>query len=130
MIADDAIRAQVIGALDRVIDPCRVGRHVPAGVHEMGMVETLTLEPVGDERYDVRLTLQLTSPACHFHQWFEERVAAELTDVAAVREVQLTWSRSFDWSDDKMSPALRQRFRAKRDAMRTARTLAGAVADG
>jgi metal-sulfur cluster biosynthetic enzyme len=101
----------VIVALDRVIDPCSVGRGIPAGLEAMGMVKRVDVD--GAKR-SVSVTLQLTSPGCHFQIWFFERVREEVLSIPGVEECSVSFSKDFDWSDDSMSPALRERLSQRR----------------
>ena len=126
MTGEPDLRQEVSAALDRVVDPCSVGRHVPAGLVEMGMVQSLELVEHPDGT-DVAVTLQLTSPGCHFQVWFNERVESELRQVADVGRISIVWSKDFTWSDDSMSPSLKARMKAKREAVRKAALARGAL---
>lgn len=99
----------VTAALDRVIDPCSAGRGVPSGLGEMGMVKQVDI--VGGS---VSVTLQLTSPGCHFQLWFFERVRDEVRTVPGVTECHVHFSKDFDWSDDAMAPSVHKRLRQGR----------------
>ncbi|QIB65895.1 metal-sulfur cluster assembly factor [Kineobactrum salinum] len=101
----------VIDALDRVIDPCSLGRGVPAGLEAMGMVKRVETD---EAKRLVSVTLQLTSPACHFQSWFFERVREEVLSIPGVEECSVSFSKDFDWSDDSMSPALKERLSQRR----------------
>jgi len=101
----------VLAALDRVVDPCSVGRGVPAGLNEMGMIKSIDLDP---DHGSVAVTLQLTSPGCHFQLWFYERVSEEVATVPDINICTVEFSKDFDWSDDAMSEGLKQRLRDKR----------------
>ena len=105
------LRDAVVIALDRIIDPCSVGRGVPAGLQAMGMVKRVEVD--GDTRA-VRVTLRLTSPACHFQTWFFDRVRQEVLSIPTVEQCSVSFSKDFDWSDSSMSPDLRERLRQGR----------------
>jgi len=114
-------RELVLAALDRVVDPCSVGRHVPAGLVEMGMVDSVEVVAGPDGRGEARIELQLTSPGCHFKVWFDERIQDEVSQVEGVDAISIAWSQRWDWDDSKMSDGLKERLRAKRVAERRAR---------
>ena len=101
-------------ALQGVLDPCSVGRGVPAGLVDMGMVKGVGLSSTPDGRCTVTVELRITSPACTFQPYFEREVRDRLAEVAEIDEVRIEWNADFDWSDDDMSEALQQRLREKR----------------
>lgn len=105
--------SQVNHALNRVVDPCSVGRGVPAGLVDMGMVKSVeVLHDTGGHR--ARVTLRITSPGCHLQMWFTQRVTDEITALPDIAGVDVLWSDVFDWSDDDMSDSLKSRLRAKK----------------
>lgn len=105
---------RVGAALQEVLDPCSVGRGVPAGLVDMGMVKAVEIGSAADGRSVVTVELRITSPACTFQPYFERAVRERLGEVPEVGEVRIRWDSQFDWSDDDMSPALKQRLREKR----------------
>jgi metal-sulfur cluster biosynthetic enzyme len=118
----------VLSALDDVVDPCSVGRGIPAGLRDMGMVTSVALEPLPDGGLCAEIGLRTTSPACTFHLYFEQQVRAHVSCVPEVDAVQIRWSDEFDWSDDAMSDALKQRVREKRARLRARPVAAGSDA--
>jgi len=106
-------------ALQEVLDPCSVGRGVPAGLVDMGMVKAVEVGSTPDGHAVVAVELRITSPACTFQPYFEREVRERLGGLPAVGEVRIAWDREFDWSDDEMSPALKQRLREKRQRLLT-----------
>ena len=105
---------RVSAALQGVLDPCSVGRGVPAGLVDMGMVKAVELSSAPDGHSVVTVELRITSPACTFQPYFERAVRERLGELPEVGEVRIEWDSEFDWSDDDMSPALKQRLREKR----------------
>jgi metal-sulfur cluster biosynthetic enzyme len=105
---------RVSAALQQVVDPCSVGRGVPAGLVDMGMVKAVDVSDAPDGHSVVTVELRITSPACTFQPWFEREVREHLGEVPEVDEVRIEWNRDFDWSDDDMSPDLQRRLREKR----------------
>jgi metal-sulfur cluster biosynthetic enzyme len=101
-------------ALQQVLDPCSVGRGVPAGLVDMGMVKTVEVSSAPTGPAVVAVELRITSPACTFQPYFEREVRERLGELSGVGEVRITWDSEFDWSDDDMSPGLKQRLREKR----------------
>ncbi|MFB2598651.1 metal-sulfur cluster assembly factor [Herbiconiux sp. P17] len=101
-------------ALGGVVDPCSVGRGVPAGITDMGMVKSIVIahRPAGGIRVD--LEMRLTSPGCTFQLYFDEEIRTRVTSLTDIDEVAVTWSHEFDWSDEDMSADLKGRLREKR----------------
>ena len=98
-----ATQQEVTAALNRVLDPCSLGRGQATGLVDMGMVVTCDVTSSGL----VKLTLRLTSPACHFHIWFEQRVRDEVLGIAGITAVSIEWSKDFDWWDsDRVTSGL------------------------
>ena len=105
---------QITGALQEVVDPCSVGRGVPAGLVDMGMVKDVRITHAADGRAAVTVELRTTSPACTFQLYFEREVRNRLSGIDDLGDVRIEWNAEFDWSDDDMSPALKDRLRDKR----------------
>lgn len=112
--AVDELRRQVTAALDGVIDPCSVGRGVPAGMPDMGLVCGVDVTGGSQARSDVRVTLRLTAPGCTFQMYFDQQARTRLQELPGVGDVELVWSDRFDWSDEDLSDDLKRRLRAKR----------------
>lgn len=104
---------EVWDRLAEVIDPCSVGRGVPAGLPDMGMVEGLSLTQGDRGAIGVKVNLRVTSPACTFQPYFEREVRSRLAAIDRVGTVDIAWSRSFDWTDADMSVDLRLRLKRK-----------------
>lgn len=112
----EEVMSQISAALDAVIDPCSVGRNIPAGLNDMGMVESIVLsEFVNKAPRKATVTLRITSPACTFQQWFTERATEEIRVRLPNLTCDVVWSKEFDWSDEAMSDALKMRIREKRE---------------
>jgi len=79
--APPAVRDDVLAALDRVQDP-----ELHASIVRLGMVKDLVVE--GD---DVRLTIELTTPACPLKETIESDIRAALVEVPGVANVTLEW---------------------------------------
>lgn len=105
---------RVSEALQQVIDPCSVGRGVPAGLVDMGMVKGMALSSTPDGRSLLTVELRITSPACTFQPYFEQQVREHLATIRELDQVRIEWNSEFDWSDDDMSPELKHRLREKR----------------
>lgn len=115
MLLVGELEREIVEALDRIVDPCSVGRGVPAGMADMGLICGVEVSTKSAERADVRVTLRLTSPGCTFQMYFDQQVKVRLREMPTVECVEVIWNNDFNWSDDDLSPALKQRLRAKRE---------------
>jgi metal-sulfur cluster biosynthetic enzyme len=111
----EPLEPRVREAVNQVLDPCSIGRGVPAGLVDMGMLCGLELEPREQERVAVRLTMRVTSPGCTFGLYFDDQLRSQLERLEEVESVEIQWSSPFDWSDDDMSDGLKERLRRKRE---------------
>lgn len=112
----DEVDRRVRGALDEVLDPCSIGRGVPSGMVEMGLVEAVAVDRSDDGwGADVVVRLRTTGPGCSFQLYFDEQVRARIELIDGVRSVEVDWSDVFDWSDDDLHPAVKRRLKDKRD---------------
>jgi len=109
------LESRVCEAVNEVLDPCSIGRGVPAGLVDMGMLCGLELEPRKQGRVAVRLAMRVTSPGCTFGLYFDDQLRSRLERLAEVESVEIEWSAGYDWSDDDMSDGLKERLRRKRE---------------
>lgn len=79
--ASPAVRDDVLAALDRVQDP-----ELHASIVRLGMVKDLVIDGG-----DVRLTIELTTPACPLKETIEADVRGALGAVPGVASVALEW---------------------------------------
>lgn len=113
-LAADELERAVMAALDAVIDPCSVGRGVPAGMPDMGLVCGVEVTGRSETSADVRITLRLTAPGCTFQMYFDQQARSRLQQLPGVRDVEIVWSDRFDWSDDDLSDDLKRRLQSRR----------------
>jgi metal-sulfur cluster biosynthetic enzyme len=114
VITGAAVEDRIRQVLDEVLDPCSIGRGVPAGITDMGMVTGIDVATGPDGRTRATLALRLTSPGCTFQLYFDQQVRARMAQLDDVDSLDIVWRDEFDWSDDDMSPDLKRRLREKR----------------
>jgi metal-sulfur cluster biosynthetic enzyme len=117
MTAGASLEQRVREAVNNVADPCSVGRGVPAGLVDMGMLCDVSVEQSPEGGAQAHIVLRLTSPGCTFQLYFDRELRDRLSVIEEVRNVEITWSKEFDWSDEDMNADLRARLTAKRAAM-------------
>lgn len=105
---DPRVVADIRRALDAIGDPCSVGSGVPMGIEEMGLVESVDVDPDGN----VVIKLRLTSPTCHMVSYFKVEAEDRALRVPGVRTVRAVSDIGLDWSPEMMSPAAKERRRA------------------
>jgi metal-sulfur cluster biosynthetic enzyme len=87
---------EVYRALDAVVDPCSVATGRPMGMHQMGLVGQVDIEPGGI----VHVQIRLTSPTCMFVGVFVDEIRDYIGAVPGVRDVHVSFDGGLDWTPD------------------------------
>lgn len=90
-LVSTADRDEILAALDRVQDP-----ELHASIVRLGMVKDLAIEGPA-----VRVTIELTTPACPMKETLEADIRGALAEVSGVESVQLTWGANVRASNPK-----------------------------
>jgi metal-sulfur cluster biosynthetic enzyme len=104
-----ALRAEIMGRLDQILDPCSVGSGTPMGLAEMGLVEHVDISPDGD----VEIQLRLTSPFCPMIGHMTTEAIERVGSLDGVRSVAVQGDAGLDWSPDMISPEAQERRRLR-----------------
>lgn len=107
------LQARVRFELDAIKDPCSVASGIPIGLDEVGLIDTVTVDP--DGRTEVRL--RLTSPFCHMIGFFKVEADRIVTAIPGITALTLTADNGLDWSPSRIAPAAQARRAARLDAM-------------
>ena len=97
-------RADVLAALDGIVDPCSVAAGTPAGLAEMGIVDAVAID--GDA---VSVRLLPTFAGCLFAGLFAEQAEQRVGALPWCRRVDVELAGDRIWTEARMSPALRAR---------------------
>ncbi|CAM4059395.1 metal-sulfur cluster assembly factor [Lederbergia lenta] len=91
---DEALKENLLGALEQVIDP-----ELGVDIVNLGLVYDVDLNEAGQ----ATVTMTLTSMGCPLAGVIVDQVQAALSDIPEVKEteVDIVWSPA--WSKDKMS---------------------------
>ena len=95
---ESVLKDEIITALGTVYDP-----EIPVSIWELGLVYNIDI----DEKFNVLITMTLTTPNCPEADTIPDRVAEAVSkckDVADVR-VEIVWEPT--WTQDNMSEAAR-----------------------
>lgn len=98
--------AEVVAALDGIVDPCSVAAGTPAGLAAMGIVEEVTID--GDS---VAITLLPTFAGCLFAGLFAQQAEERVGALPWCERVGVRLVGDRIWTDERMSPALLARRR-------------------
>lgn len=98
--------AEVRETLNGIVDPCSTAAGVPAGLCDMGLVHAVEVAPDGR----VSVTLGVTEPGCFMIGSFALEAHARLGALPGVTAVELELDEGFDWTEDSMDPAYRERL--------------------
>lgn len=91
--------------LDTIGDPCSVAQGVPMGLGEMGIVESVTVDPDGH----AEIRLRLTSPSCMMVGYFTVEAERLVLGIPGLRSVSVSTDIGLDWRPDMMSAAATRR---------------------
>jgi len=85
-------------ALKTVFDP-----EIPVNIVDLGLIYTLEVKDLGDQRYGVEAKMTLTAPGCGMGPAIAEDARARLAAVPGVSEakVEIVWDPP--WSQERMS---------------------------
>jgi metal-sulfur cluster biosynthetic enzyme len=100
-------------ALNRVIDPCSQVAQVPAGLVDMGMIESVhILTPQDDAQagYSVEVRFGLTEPGCMMAVSLMPQIRQVILAVPFVHQVKVNLLTDFVWSAERMSVSLQERL--------------------
>ena len=96
--SENVLKDEIITVLGTVYDP-----EIPVSIWELGLVYNIDI----DEKFNVLITMTLTTPNCPEAETIPDRVAEAVSkckDVADVR-VEIVWEPT--WTQDNMSEAAR-----------------------
>lgn len=115
--------SEVRDTLNGITDPCSAVAGAPAGLVEMGLVRSVSVEPGPDGAF-VKVTLGVTEPTCLMSSVFYNEAQKRLAALPGVAGVEVGFDHALRWTPSEMSPEYRERLeahRAKRRALRAAR---------
>ncbi len=104
---------EVRAALDEVRDPCSEVAGVPAGLVEMGLVQSLDVEPTADGAV-VRVAIRVTEPTCLMGPSLAAGARERLATLPGVARCEVTLSDDNDWMPSAMSEEYRARLEEHR----------------
>jgi metal-sulfur cluster biosynthetic enzyme len=104
--------------LNGIVDPCSATAGVPAGLVDMGLVSDICVEAISAERCNVAVTVGVTEVGCFMIGPFASEARSRLEALPDTAKVTVRLKPSVDWNPEDMSPALRRRLEARRQAAR------------
>lgn len=107
--APASCRADIMAALEEVVDPCSIATGAPIGLVSMGLVKDVVLD-----RGACVVTLRTTSPLCMQAPMIMDAVERRLARLAGLTGVRCTIDHGVDWEPSMMAAAARDRLRAIR----------------
>ncbi|MCM3921155.1 iron-sulfur cluster assembly protein [Frankia sp. AiPs1] len=93
--------------LNTIGDPCSVASGTPMGIEEMGLIDTVEVEPDGR----VRVAMRLTAPLCHNVGYFSVEIKRRLAEVTGVTSIVVSMDHGLDWTPALISQAAQTRRR-------------------
>lgn len=98
-------------ALREIVDPCTAATGSNLDVVEMGLVESVDVA-----EGTVRVSMHLTTPACHMVPYFITEIEDRVEPLAGVEAVTVDTDDGLTWTADMMSESARAKRRAVLDA--------------
>jgi len=116
MVAVEERRADALGVLNAIVDPCSAANGSPIGLADMGIIEELEVR--GGH---VRVRLLPTFPGCLFVGIFHEEATGRLRalDWCESVEVELASAADAIWTEARIAPAVRERLERRRAQQRS-----------
>jgi len=112
--------ADVMEALNKIVDPCSATMGVPAGMVDMGLIGDVTITDDHLGGHKVRVKFGMTDPTCMLASSFSTSARERLAELPDVTSVEVQLDSSFEWSSEKFAPHYKRRLdehRAKRRAL-------------
>lgn len=116
-MSESGLGERVRAAVNDVPDPCSVSQGVPTGLVDMGLLCDVELGSPSEGRSDVLVRLRLTGPGCLYAVYFEREIRARLDAMDDVREIDVEFSREFDWSPEDVAPHVQAQLRERRERL-------------
>jgi metal-sulfur cluster biosynthetic enzyme len=112
--SDTEPRARILELLNSIVDPCSAASAVPAGLVDMGLIRSLSFEPLGPGRWCCQVKLCVTHAFCMMTGIFVNEIERRLGEHSQVGEVRVELDCSTIWTEDFMSQDYRARLRELR----------------
>lgn len=103
-VPDDMTEA-VNGQLEQCYDP-----EIPVNIVELGLVYDVSVDPVGEESYDVDVKMTLTARGCGMGDHIAQQAEQKINRIPGVRNgnVEIVWDPP--WTEEMMSEEARQQL--------------------
>lgn len=92
---------EILDRLNRIYDPCSVASGYALGLNDMGLVESVSLDPAGT----VTVNIRLTSPGCLMIGYFVTEIRRSLSEMDEVTNVIVKHDIGENWEPEMMAPA-------------------------
>jgi metal-sulfur cluster biosynthetic enzyme len=102
-------RELVLERLEQIADPCSVASGDALGLHSMGLIESVDVDPAGVVTVDLRLT----APSCLMIGFFVTEIEARVGDLPGVTGVVVKHDVGDRWEPEMMAPEVIARRRAR-----------------
>jgi metal-sulfur cluster biosynthetic enzyme len=103
--------------LNGIDDPCSVAAGCRAGLADMGLIESVTIDQdSGDLK--VRVELGTTEVGCLMVGMFMSEAKARVGAMPGVKTVEVVIAHDAGWTEEKMDPGYREKLRLHRQTRR------------
>jgi metal-sulfur cluster biosynthetic enzyme len=105
---------EVRRVLNAITDPCSIAAGAPAGMIDMGLVREVSLQPMSQHGFHVRVRISVTHPFCLLAGVFLNEVQKRLRCLPHIEVVDASIDTSTMWSPNMMTPEYRAQVAAVR----------------
>jgi metal-sulfur cluster biosynthetic enzyme len=110
---NQALHLQLMQAINGVLDPCSEVAKMPAGLVDMGMIDSVHIhqldQPTGKSLH-VEVQFGLTEPGCMMAVSLMPKIRQAVLAVPGVDSTKVNLLPAFVWSADRMEASLRARL--------------------
>lgn len=116
-MSSENLSGRVRAAVNDVSDPCSVSQGLPTGLVDMGLLCGVELSDSSEGQQDVSIELRLTAPGCLYAIYFEREIRERLDAMSDVGQIEIDFSREFDWSPDDIAPHIQRQLKERRERL-------------
>jgi metal-sulfur cluster biosynthetic enzyme len=108
------LESELVASMNAIIDPCSAATATPAGLVDMGLLQSLECRPTADGRFRCTVRICVTHAFCMMVGLFVHEIETRLRADARIADVQVEIDHSIIWTEERLSPEYRARLEAQR----------------
>ena len=105
-----SLRDEAWRRLNEIIDPCSIQAKAPAGLVDLGLVRSVTFEPLPDGRFKALVSITITHPFCMMAGVFINEIRKRLIEMDGIGDVDASLDAQTLWTPKLMTQDYRDRL--------------------